>query len=99
MVVNGDLDRIAAAAPVDRIVTAAGLSNGAYVTNFDVIFVRLGKNGFAYILRGADICLLCSVRLPVRSRGYHAANVQHIIRAGNALQNRIVFQEIAPDYF
>ena len=99
VVIDGDLQRIAATAPVDGIVTVTGLSNGADIANFNIVCIRLCQYGLADVLRSADIGFLRSVRLPVSGGRYHTADVQHIVCAGYAFQDSVIITKIAPNHF
>ena len=99
VVIDGDLQRIAATALVDGIVTVAGLSNGADIANFNIVCIGLCQHGLADILRSADIGFLRSVRFPVSGGRYHTADVQHIVCAGYAFQDSVIITKIAPNHF
>lgn len=58
VVIDGDLQRIAATAPVDGIVTVAGLSNGADIANFNIVCIGCASTALQMFC-AAPILVFC----------------------------------------
>ena len=97
MVIYRNLERVAAASPVNRVVSVTRFGNRAYVADLDVVCVRLSENGFADVFSCADVCFLRSVGLPVSGRRNHSAYVQNVVCARDGVKHVLILCKVAPD--
>ena len=97
MVINRDFDGVSAAAPVDGSRTVAGLGDGADIYDNNIVFVRLRFDRFHDIFCSGYIGLQGPLRIIVGSGRDHAADVEDIVRTGDASKNAVVVVEVAPD--
>ena len=97
MIIDADFDRVAGSCPVDRSVSVAGLGNGADINNLDLVLVGLSLNGVNYVLSSGGVGLNGSRRIIVSRRRDHSADMENIIGTLNALENIVIFLQVAPD--
>ena len=99
VIVDADFNRVTGSCPMDRSVSVARLSNGADVNDLDVVLVRLSLNGVNYISGCAGVGLDGSCRIIVCRRRNHSADMKDIIGTLNALEDVVIFLQVAPNNF
>ena len=99
VIVDADFNRVTGSCPMDRSVSVARLSNGADVNDLDVVLVGLSLNGVNYVLSSGGVGLNGLCRIIVSRRRDHSADMKNIIRTLNALEDIVIFLQVAPDDF
>ena len=97
VIVDADFNRVTGSCPMDRSVSVARLSNGADVNDLDVVLVGLSLNGVNYVLSSGGVGLNGLCRIIVSRRRDHSADMKNIIRTLNALEDIVIFLQVAPD--